>query len=162
MKKFQTAAVLLLGLLVELSMHSATCHANAGSGDLLVDHYVTDALLHRRWAVLVDCAHPDRPWILRDIQWKSESLVSAHEQSHSSKMGRIVPLVRAGTKVQLWRMSDGASIHLSGTAIEAGVTGQTIHVRTGERNTVLEGKVRGPGSIELLPSNKWLKSWSAQ
>ena len=166
MKKLQIIVVLLLGLLMTRSMRSATCHANAGSGTLLVDHYMTDDLLRHRWAVLVDCAHPDRPWTLREVQWKKESPANALGQLRSAEAGRIVSLVRAGDQIQLWRMTGDASIHLSGTALEAGAAGQTIRVRTGEHNIVLKGKVSGAGSVELLPTEKWIKkhsdNWSAQ
>jgi flagella basal body P-ring formation protein FlgA len=66
-----------------------------------------------------------------------------------------MPLIPAGARVRLWRKGDGASIELTGTALESGMAGQTIHVRTGSRGTVLEGQVRGEDSVELSNSAKW-------
>lgn len=171
MRKFQLIAISLLALFAARSMHSATCSTTAergtiSYGKLLVDHYITDIPLHHRWAVLVDCAHPDRPWTLHDAPWQNESLFRAHVQSPSAGTDWVVPSIRVGARVRLWHMADGANINLSGIAMEAGAAGQTIHVRTGEHNTVLEGRVSGVGSVELLPAEKWLKSrpdiWSAQ
>ena len=130
-----------------------------------VDHYITDGLLHRRWAVVVDCAHPDRPWTLVDVPWQHAG-VSAPTKAAITDIAKAAPLIPAGAKVRLWSTADNASIELSGTALEAGATGQTIRVRTGQRGTVLEGRVRGAGSVELSTSNRWQNKqpdrWDAQ
>jgi len=122
----------------------------------IVDHYITDAILHRKWAVVVDCGHPDRPWTVKAVPWSSETgmatlaRVKASEPAVTSK-----PLVPAGAKVRLWRTAGSTDIELVGTALEAGGAGQTIHVRTGLQGAVLEGRVRGAGSVELFHSNRW-------
>ena len=121
-----------------------------------VDHYITDAILHRKWAVVVDCGHPDRPWTVKAVPWESDAVMATLSRVHASQPAAIVkPLVPAGAKVRLWRTAGSTDIELVGTALEAGGAGQTIHVRTGLQGAVLEGRVRGAGSVELFHSNRW-------
>jgi hypothetical protein len=145
--------LILLSILVPA--HALTCGSRP-------ERYVADSVLHRRWVVVVDCSHPERPWTLREVPWQSTSHAMTEHKTESPAM----PLVSAGTKVRLWHAGNGASIELTGTALECGAAGQTIHVRTGSRGTVLEGKVRAAGSVELVASSKWQgkppDGWSAQ
>lgn len=167
MKRFLIAASALVVLLV-VPMRATVCNTGAGlsqAESLRVDHYITDGLLHRRWAVAVDCTHPDRPWTLVDVPWQRAG-VSMPAKAAITDIAKTAPLVPAGAKVRLWSTANGASIELAGTALEAGTEGQTIHVRTGQRGTVLEGRVRGAGSVELSISDRWQKKqsdrWNAQ
>ncbi|QNI34145.1 flagella basal body P-ring formation protein FlgA [Alloacidobacterium dinghuense] len=119
------------------------------------DHYIADPVLHRRWAAVVDCSHPERPWTLKEVPWQETSLPFASSGLKPKVIERATLLVLAGAKVKLWRKTSDGNIELEGTALDAGNEGQTIHVRTGSRGVVLEGKVRGAGSVELFASNKW-------
>jgi Chaperone for flagella basal body P-ring formation len=122
----------------------------------IVDHYITDAILHRKWAVVVDCGHPDRPWTVKAVPWSSDTGMATLSRVNASQPAVIEkPLVSAGAKVRLWRTAGSTDIELVGTALEAGGAGQTIHVRTGLQGAVLEGRVRGAGSVELFHSNRW-------
>jgi hypothetical protein len=122
----------------------------------VVDHYMTDAILHRKWAVVVDCGHPDRPWTVKAVPWQSDTGMATLSRGNASQPAAIAkPLVPAGAKVRLWRTAGSTDIELVGTALEAGGAGQTIHVRTGLQGAVLEGRVRGAGSVELFHSNRW-------
>jgi Chaperone for flagella basal body P-ring formation len=168
MRRLLIAASALVVLLA-VPMHASVCNTGAGSVQLehlRVDHYITDALLHRRWAVVMDCTHPDRPWTLLDVPWQGAGGSALRTAAITDFAKAAAPLIPAGAKVRLWSIADGASIELSGTALEAGAAGQTIHVRTGSRGTVLQGRVRGAGSVELLASDKWQNKqpdrWNAQ
>ena len=138
-------------------MCASVCNTlrSAPSGEPQIDHYITDAPQHRRWAVVVDCSHPERPWTLQAAPWQSGARSVAVRETHTVDAQKSLPLVPAGMKVRLWRITEGTKIELSGTALDAGDKGQTIHVRTGRQGTVLAGRVRGAGSIELLASTKW-------
>lgn len=127
----------------------------------IVDHYITDAILHRKWAVVVDCGHPDRPWTVKAVPWSSDTGMVETRMATLSRVNArqpaviAEPLVAAGAKVRLWRTAGSTDIELVGTALEAGGAGQTIHVRTGLQGAVLEGRVRGAGSVELFHANRW-------
>lgn len=168
MRRFLIAVLSLTALLNACSLSASVCDETRSAievNSLSIDHYITDATLHRRWAVMVDCNHPDRPWTLQTAppQVKESTL---RRPQLSLKPAKAVPVVRAGAKVRLWRNAVGASIDLSGTAQESGIIGQTIHVRTGQHGPVLEGKVSGAGSVELLVPDRWQNKgpdgWSAQ
>jgi hypothetical protein len=141
---------------------AAVCNPGGAEAQLRVDHYMTDALLHRRWAVMVDCSHPDRPWTLKAEPWPGRRRAATSPTESLRKSVTSTPLVHAGGKVQIWHVSDGARIELTGTSLETGYVGQMIHVRTGKRGVVLSGKVRGAGSVELSGSGKWKDLWQAQ
>jgi hypothetical protein len=158
MKRVLIAMLSSLVLLAAAPLRAAVCDtARPASGDVFaVDHYITDAILHRRWAVLVDCTHQDRPWTLEAAPWQDGAgLVAVAGRMASGTATVVKPLIPAGAKVRLWRTADGANIELAGTALEAGMAGQVIHVRTGARGTVLEGRVRGAGSVELFSADRW-------
>ena len=166
MRRVQIVVLSLLALLAGPPVRSSVCTENARVGDLKVDHYIADAVLHRRWAVIVDCGHPERPWTSQAVPWRSDVQNTAIGPTQVASVARTLPSVPAGAKVRLWRVAEGANIELSGTALEAGSAGQMIHVRIGQRGTVLEGKVRGAGSVELsAPARQQSRqalSWSAQ
>ena len=161
MRRVLSAPVISLLLLCNQSTRQAACSALTAAAPVesrRVDHYVTDAVLHRRWAVLADRTHPERPWTLQEVPWEMPSKKLLHvpvSAAAADPSAKATPLISAGMKVRLWRNDLGARIELNGTALESGLTGQTIHVRTGSRGTVLEGRVRGASSVELSTSGKW-------
>jgi len=145
-------------LLCVLPARSLICTSLQGAPQVQgsrMDHYVSDPVLHRRWAVVGDCSHPERPWTLREVPWQEASRPAVSRQAEASLALGNAPLIAAGTRVRLWSSAGGASIELAGTALEAGEAGESIHVRAGSRGTVLEGRVRGAGSVELSNSGKW-------
>ncbi len=173
MKRIAIAILSLIVLPAAAPLYAAACDAPQPSGSggagadhqiagrsvaehSIVDHYITDAILHRKWAVVVDCGHPDRPWTVKAVQWESDAGMAALSRVHASQPAAIVkPLVPAGAKVRLWRTGGSTDIELVGIALEAGGAGQTIHVRTGLQGAVLEGRVREAGSVELFHANRW-------
>lgn len=137
------------------------------------DHYVTDAGLHRRWAILADRAHPERPWIAvpaaSSATGPEGSKPKPKPQSTNAGGGvagqlalataqvRQAPppakaprIILPGTAVTLWQQSGDARIELSGTAVDGGTMGSVVHVRTGPGRALLAGIVCGPGSVELI------------
>jgi len=178
MKRIVIAILSLIVLPAAAPLYAAACNAAQPSGtegpgadnqtaglsiaehsiaeNSIVDHYITDAILYRKWAVVVDCGHPDRPWTVKAVPWESDAGMATLSRVHASQPAAIVqPLVPAGAKVRLWRTASSTDIELVGTALEAGGAGQTIHVRTGLQGAVLEGRVRGAGSVELFHSKRW-------
>ena len=151
----------LLSSMILLSARPARsliCSSLSGAPQLQgsqMDHYISDPVLHRRWAVVVACSHPERPWTLKEVPWQGAARPAVSPQTMAGLSSGNTPLIAAGTRVRLWSSAGGASIELAGTALEAGGVGQSIHVRTGTRGTVLEGRVRGAGSVELSSSGKW-------
>ncbi len=168
MRRLRIAVLSLLVVFAVCPMRASVCNTaqGASSGGLRVDHYITDAPQHRRWSVVVDCSHPERPWTLQAVPWQSGARSAAVREAQAIEPQKSLPLIPAGMKVRLWRTAEGTKIELSGTALDAGAEGQTIHVRTGRHGAVLAGRVRGAGSVELLASTKWQdksrEGWSVQ
>jgi hypothetical protein len=135
------------------------CNANRASAQSavrVVDHYMTDNILHRRWAVTMDCNHPERPWGMEEVQWQSSATPVVNPAIHLVEVISVpAPLVTTGTKVRVWRVGKNASLQLRGIALEPGELGQTIHVRMQQPATVLECKVSGTDSVELLAPDRW-------
>src|SRR5277367_6532052 len=167
MRRFLIGASALVVLLA-MPLRASVCNTGSVASQaesLRVDHYITDGLLHRRWAVEVDCVHPDRPWTLVDVPWQRAG-GSAPTKAAIPDIAKTSPLIPVGAKVRLWSTANEANISLLGTALEAGSAGQMIHVRTGQRGTVLEGRVCGAGSVELSIADRWQNMkpdrWNAQ
>jgi hypothetical protein len=127
-------------------MHGAECGARH-SGSAVVGR-ISDGVLHRHWAVVADCAHPERPWVMAE-----DASVAAPPKNARPLSGNVL-VVRAGAKVFLWRKTKDARILLTATALGPGRTGDSICVRT-EAGAVLVGRVQGPGEVELMDSTKW-------
>lgn len=109
--------------------------------------------LHRAWEMARDCEHPERPATLREVPWTTPSgLASASSGQQAEQEDSPVPEVRAGMRVTLWRQEDSANIHLAGIALDTASHGQKVKVRAGLRAAILEGIVRGPALVELMPA----------
>jgi len=132
-------------LLLVSPAFGAECSAR-GPGSVVV-RYIFDGVLHRYWAVVADCAHPERPWVTEEIS-------QANAEIEAKTALQATPVVEAGAKVILRKNEDGARIVLTATALEPGRTGDSIRVRIGS-GAVLEGKIRGPGQVELIGKAKW-------
>jgi hypothetical protein len=126
---------------------------------------VRDWGLHLQWTVERDCNHPERPARLVEVPWTAAG-VAVHVASGTAsddakktsprtasapKAAQAAPEVRAGMRVTLCRQDENSAVRLSGTAMRTARTGETIPVRAGWRGTVLQGIVRGPSLVELLP-----------
>ncbi|HTZ90383.1 MAG TPA: flagella basal body P-ring formation protein FlgA [Alloacidobacterium sp.] len=156
MRRRFTAILSSIVLLCAPPALPAVCSSPAAAGQSSwTDHYLTDLASHHRWAVVVDCSHPERPWTLKEVPWQNTPRPDAVRRAKPVVSARATLLIPPGAKVRLWRNLGGNSIALAGTALEGGVAGEKIHVRTGSRGVVLEGIVRDAGSVELFTSGKW-------
>jgi hypothetical protein len=136
-------------LATAVPLHAACTAASAGTH--VVDHYITDNVLHRKWAVMVDCSHPERPWTMEEVPVQ-RMLVAA---PGSAPQATPLPSIAAGAEVLLWRADADAKIQLRGVALDSAKQGEMIHVRLLHSTVVLEGKVCGPGSAELVTLDRW-------
>jgi hypothetical protein len=97
-----------------------------------------DAALGRRWAVVVNCAHPAWPAHLEPVkEWSA------------------LPLwVPAGTGIEVRAENGHMAMHLSGTTVMPGRVGDTVEVqlRGGSR---VEARLQGGGLAALVPRHHW-------
>ncbi|HZD50377.1 MAG TPA: flagella basal body P-ring formation protein FlgA, partial [Silvibacterium sp.] len=152
-----SSMVFLLKLCLGLCFAAAqpACRMSHDSGSVVprtVDHYLSDPVLGRKWAVMVDCRHPG--WPPRAVEVPLGLLGTRAEMRPATDWPRAprsraaTPAVESGARVELW--SEGAaSIHLSGVALDSASVGQEIRVRAGVNGKALRGVVRGPRSVEL-------------
>ena len=116
-----------------------------------------DPVMRENWAMVVSCAHPERPGV-------SIRVDEAHPASHAvtalaqRDRAQAVPVVRAGEVVQLWRQEPLLRIEVAGIAEQSGAIGERIHVRVLHRNdgdaaneAELTGVVRGRAEVEMQP-----------
>lgn len=112
---------------------------------------VIDRGLHRQWIVVRDDAHPERPPRLIEVPWNdaraNQPKVAALPQK---ALHRDAPLVRPGMTVAVVARSNNAEVHLDGTALESGWSGDTVLVRAGLHGVSRRAIVRGPALVELL------------
>jgi hypothetical protein len=119
-----------------------------------------DSLLNSRWALMVDCEHPEWPARMVLLAGKEdaiEGLKFAAKIQSSSAAGRVPMMVRAGETVRAWRQDGMASLVTSGVAEQGGAVGQRIQVRL-LRNGMdgqdaemhVSGVVDGVGSVEIV------------
>ena len=129
---------ILLGMMAVPFLASASCNGPI----------VRDWGLHLQWTVERDCEHPERPARLVEVPWKFES----HSQRSGAEQGVREPLpeVQSGMRVNLWRKSEEADIHLRGKALGAARTGESVWVKTEFGTIPVKGIVWGPGLVELL------------
>jgi hypothetical protein len=163
----RTRGWLLLLLMPAVCAGAEVCRSAAGSA---VSRYVEDAALGKRWAVVVDCAHPGHPASMVPAPEASMAAAKGGTDAsgtlkqntgaamHSAWQDPGPPQVAAGMKVTLWSRETHVEMRLSGTALAAARTGDTVRVRAGLEGSVLKGVVRGPASVEMLPEPpRWRK-----
>ncbi|MGC2638666.1 MAG: flagella basal body P-ring formation protein FlgA [Acidobacteriaceae bacterium] len=127
---------------------AAPAFANCGASHSVL----ADWGLHRQWRVECDAAHPERPDRMVEIAWSDpEHPAQPQATTFPGAAPRPPILVQAAARVQVLGRAQDSVIHLSGTALEAGVMGAAIRVRAGWNGAVLRGIVRGTGVVELLP-----------
>lgn len=114
----------------------------------------TDALLGRRWAKIIDCAHPGWPAVEIAVP---EQVTSAALHANGDVSEPLPLVVRAGQRVHLWLQEDVSRIEATGVTEQSGVIGGRVTVRIannssdGLRFRELKGIVRAPAEVELLP-----------
>lgn len=163
-------SVILLVILSGAAALHAACGAefSAKQADgMVVDHYLSDGILHRRWAIVMDCNHPERPWKMElrkteteEVAWRDQPAARVHRAAVALPPPvRSSPLVSPGMQVRVWRSEADSRMEMTGTALKAGAAGQHIRVRVlnamGQPEVVLEGVVRGAGSVEMLAPVRW-------
>jgi hypothetical protein len=143
-------SLLIAALAGAAAARGAVCRSGAGSE---VWRYLDDAALHRRWAVIIDCAHPDYPASITsapEITKANPVQIQIQTQMRKTELDAEPPVVTAGMRVILWSEEVRAEMRLTGTALASARTGETVRVRIGLEGSVLTGVVRGPGSVELV------------
>ncbi|WP_026443121.1 flagella basal body P-ring formation protein FlgA [Pseudacidobacterium ailaaui] len=138
----------LLLLLTAFPVQGAECSVRH-EGKAII-RYLSDGVLHRRWALVADCAHPERPWKLEEAATDLPT-----EGKESSTGGRSDPVVvRTGAKVVLVMSDAGSRVVLTVTALGPGQKGDLIHVRT-ELGAILQARVQSAGQVEFMNRPKW-------
>jgi hypothetical protein len=134
----------IVGAALGISLSAGSAFAAPGSPSAIV----VDRGLHRQWIVVCDPQHPERPPRLVEVPW-SEARTAQVQPAAPTTRG--TPLVRPGMTVSIVRRSGDAEMHLEGTALETGWSGDAVRVRAGLHGAALRAVVRGPGLVELLP-----------
>jgi hypothetical protein len=106
---------------------------------------IVDRGLHRQWIVVHDPAHPERPPRLAEVPWSDSRAAQATAQK---RLHLDAPLVRSGMQVEVVRCGGNADVHLRGTALESGWSGDAVLVRAGLHGLAERCIVRGPGLVE--------------
>ena len=133
----------------------ASGQSAASCGVVAVKH---DAVRDLRWALVVDCEHPERParWMPagKDVaEMKTVAAVAAPVVAVQSVASLVV---KAGDTVRVWSSGGVVRMETTGVAQENGAVGARIRVRmlrqgmesVGEERFVT-GVVAGPGSVEM-------------
>lgn len=124
---------MVLGMMLAAAPARAACGA---AGPTMA----RDFGLHRQWVVERDCAHPERPARLRAVPW--DGVPARHAAAAPL-------LVRPGMRVRVQSSAGGTQILLTGTAVTGGRAGEPVLVRAGLHQATLQGRVCGPGRVEL-------------
>lgn len=148
-------AALGSGMILAAPMVRGAC----GAGNI-----VQDWGLHLQWMVERDSNHPERPPRLVEVPWSAATgqdrnpagcVLQPRNPGSPDGAGKPVPLsapeVRFGMRVKVWREDENADVHLRGTALGTARRGEKVAVKAGMSGSALEGIVRGPGLVELLP-----------
>jgi len=118
----------------------------------------SDQVLGRRWAMIARCGHPG--WPLFAVQADGVGSPTSPQKAESFVIEGVglLPLVRAGDVVQLWRRESLLRIEAAGVSEESGGLGKTIRVRLLHRNSddqavpeQVSGVIRGPSNVEMQP-----------
>jgi Chaperone for flagella basal body P-ring formation len=144
----------VLVLCASVDAHAAGCVAVGASAPMRLVSVRQDVLLHSRWGLMVDCAHPERPsrWVL--LTGADDGLKFAMATQSRMAAVREPMVVRAGETVRAWRRDGMASIETSGVAEQSGIAGARIQVRLPRRDVDgvemhVSGVVDGVGSVEI-------------
>ncbi|HEX4005942.1 MAG TPA: flagella basal body P-ring formation protein FlgA [Acidobacteriaceae bacterium] len=135
----------LAGLLFACALTAGQAFAACGGS---APHVLVDWGLHRIWRVELDCLHPawpahlvEQPWVKTPRPEKPSPAAPVHREDFP---------VRAGMRVAVIAVEGDASIHLTGTSLDAGRSGETIRVKAGWDGATLRCVVRGAALAELV------------
>src|SRR5215831_2158140 len=103
MRRFLILLAIVMAMFAIRPLGASVCDAKGRKstlqpGGLSIDHYIYDAALHHRWAVMVDCEHPDWPWTLQSTPWESGAGITELRSKHVGGAVAAMPLISAGTK----------------------------------------------------------------
>ena len=108
--------------------------------------------------MIARCGHPG--WPLFAVQADGVGSPTSPQKAESFVIEGVglLPLVRAGDVVQLWRRESLLRIEAAGVSEESGGLGKTIRVRLLHRNSddqavpeQVSGVIRGPSNVEMQP-----------
>ena len=116
-----------------------------------------DPLLRQSWAVVASCDHPERlpRMLLTDMPAPH---TPAHFTLAAARSYAVLPIVRAGDVVRLWRRDRFAHIEMLGTSEENGGVGSRVRIRLPASRDLdgqvgptqyLAGVVRGTADVEM-------------
>lgn len=127
------------------------------SGGYRVVSVRLDPFLHRRWASIVSCEHPEWPAIEMPLPTMQTQRLVVRE-SASLPMKSNPPIVHAGDTVEMWSREGGLRIEMAAVAEQNGELGKSVRVRLMPRQTLGAQPdkefltiVRGPHEVEMQP-----------
>lgn len=133
-------------------MAPAMLEANRG---YRVESVRWDPFLRKAWAVIRSCEHLEQPsfTVPTELPVSGGSVMEARQVA-------LLPIVRPGDLVRLWRRDGYAHIELVATSEENGTVGTRIRLRLAAKPDAdgqtgqpqyLAGVVRGPADVEIVP-----------
>ena len=135
------------------AMGSVAMHLGARSSERVVE-VRRDSLLDAKWAVLVDCDHPE--WPARMVLLGKDATEVKPQVRQVSAVRAVAMVVRVGETVRVWERDGMTSIETTGIAEQSGAAGKRIEVRllrsgmnSEDRERLVEGVIAGPGSVEI-------------
>jgi hypothetical protein len=135
-------------LAIDSALSSGASSPAATAGGYRVVSVQSDPVLRQRWAMVVNCAHPEWPAIA----------MQARDDDSLKAMQPIAPqsaiVVHIGDIVRLWRQESLSRVEVAGVSEGSGAIGETIRVRllhssSEEQPRQLLGVVRGPSDVEM-------------
>jgi len=114
-----------------------------------------DPVLRQRWVTIASCDHPERPAFARQAVL-GKGTPRQLDQTPEGDSRELLPVVRAGDIVRLWRQEDHLRIEVAAVSVESGSLGKSVHVRLMRANAADQqveqqfvGLVRGPADVEM-------------
>jgi hypothetical protein len=166
------SAALLLWI-VPLATCASTCgnSSRKATEGMSVDHYLFDAALRLRWAVVIDCSHPERPATLipsspisatptqLTLKMNFSGRAAIPTNDGASQADRVTsrnsPVMIAGSDVEM-RKDGPVSIQLAGIAMQSASLGAVLMVRPAAGGVLLRGIARSAHLVELIgDSGRW-------
>jgi|HubBroStandDraft_6_1064221.scaffolds.fasta_scaffold1070500_2 hypothetical protein len=166
------SAALLLWI-IPFAACASTCGNSSGKATegMSVDHYLFDAALRLRWAVVIDCSHPERPATLipssavsatpaqstPEMNSSGRTVIRANDGAHQADRvtSRNSPVMIAGSDVEI-RKDGPVNIQLAGIAMQSAPLGAVLMVRPAAGGVLLRGIARSAHLVELIgDSGRW-------
>ena len=116
-----------------------------------------DPFVMQRWAMVVNCDHPE--WPILALQTGGSDVAAPLEGNQMlTASTRSIPVVHVGDIIRLWKQEDFLRIEVAAVSEESGGLGERIRVRLLPRNREGQwmpeqffGVVRGPLNVEMQP-----------